>query len=197
MGVGPSVPAPKIDRQDMFAIAFFGMCYYHKGLHNLIRTFHQLKSKYPKLYLLILSSQPKQDQYYFQYCKKLAEGIPDITWHDQYIENDKIVQLLGLSDLIVLPYEDYGGVGTSAAVRLCLRAQRPLIVSNTCWFSDLDPFVAPRIETFGGLSQAIEAHLQDYNFESWIQAIQQHVKDYQWKTVVDDYIHVYRTVLSR
>ena len=36
--------------------------------------------------------------------------------------------------MIVLPYKEYGSVGTSAAISLALRAGVPTMVSDSCWF---------------------------------------------------------------
>lgn len=201
MGCKPTMKNTKV-QINRPTVAFFGFTYFHKGLHKLILSFSELKQTMKDLHLLIIASKPKQDQQnYFEYCKRLIEvmgfGKDDYTWIENYINEDVAVQLLKNASLIVLPYDDYGGIGTSAASHTCLRAGRPLIVSDTCWFKDLDQFIASRYETQGGLTSALKHFLgESYDFSLWTKAINDFVEQNSWSNVAKKHVQLYEALLK-
>ncbi|HWY33747.1 MAG TPA: glycosyltransferase, partial [Nitrosopumilaceae archaeon] len=190
MGCGPVLADDK-DPTD-FTLGFFGFCYYHKGLHKLIKSFKELKDKYPKLRLKIVSSKPVQDsQGYFEYCSQLFRELnsKQAEWIQEYKTNEEVLKHLQQTTMVILPYDDYGSVGTSAAVRMAFQALRPVLVSNACWFDELDHFIAPRIDH--DLTSSIERFLSGYSFDLWKKTIAQYAYDTSWEKVVQKHRDLY------
>jgi glycosyltransferase involved in cell wall biosynthesis len=133
------VPDVKCSTTSKFhtGIGFFGVCYFHKGVDRLIQAHALMKTEVP---LLILSQPPKQNQSYYEFCKLRAQLSPKshlIIWETQYQEEQTIVEKLERCELIALPYREFGTIGTSLAARTALNTERPLFVSKTSQFSDL------------------------------------------------------------
>lgn len=186
---------------DKFKVGFFGFSYFHKGINKLIASYQKLKEKHPNLMLVIISNKPEQDAVgYFEQCVNMLNQMgmknkEDYFWADKFIPEDQIVGFLKQCEAIVLPYDDYGGVGTSAAVRTVMRAGKPVLVSDTCWFADIPASVAPRIsdERFArslsdqlwniknvpgykdNLSDGVKGYVEDH---SWELAAKQHIEIY-------------------
>jgi len=115
-------------------IATFGMGYFHKGIKELVL----LSKEFPGYQFLIVSSKPSQDTGYFIQCKALTEQLKNILWVEKFIPEQQVVELLSMSDLIVLPYQEYGGIATSASLKTVMCANAPILVSDTCFFDDVD-----------------------------------------------------------
>lgn len=133
-----------IKNQGKFTIGFFGFTYYHKGIDKLMLSYKVLQSRHKDTYLLLLANKPVQDAVrYSERCEIVAKmfGIKEeeeYFWIKDYLEELQIIKYLKKCDIVILPYDEYGGIGTSAAVRTCLRAGVPIVTSDTCWFSDID-----------------------------------------------------------
>ena len=57
---------------------------------------------------------------------------------DSWLSPDALYKYLRDSDCIVLYYDEAAAAGTSIAARVAISTRRPLVVSATTWFKDLD-----------------------------------------------------------
>jgi len=147
--------AHKVSLQKQFVLGTFGFCYFHKGLHKLLSLLDVAFTDYN---LLALSHKPEQDNTgYFDFCRTLLtpEIQPRVAWAQSYMKAQESWSLLNQCELIVLPYDEWGGYAASASARFCLTAGRPLLVSNTNFFDDLPDSVAMRYDKDEDLVEVI------------------------------------------
>lgn len=131
-----------VDRTDEgVTLGFFGFSYEHKGLATLIQAVKILKDRGANVYLLALSSKPKQDVMcsFELTCLVLgASGLGDnVAWIQDYLPTMHVAKLLSQCDLVVFPYKDYGGYGASAALREACRVDTPIAITRTSFFNDV------------------------------------------------------------
>jgi len=159
------------DGQRPYRLGFFGFSYFHKGIDRLLialKTLHAIWGE-GRVVLEIFSVKPEQDSVdFFEKCRDMVEflGLKDwVRWNDQFLEEADVVRRLSTTDLIVLPYSEYGGVGSSAAGRTALKAGVPLMVTPNSFFYDIintgTPLVAVSPANMD-LSTALASLLHDY-----------------------------------
>ena len=189
-------PSGKMDNK--FVIGFFGFSYFHKGLHKLIEAFSKLSKNYNNLFLFILSNKPAGDQQnYYEYCKDLISlyGIKDYLWNDSYVTELDILKILSNCNLIVLPYSEYGGYGTSAAIRTCMSVNKPILVSDVSWFSDVPENVVIKYKD-NNLESAISHLLHGYDFNVYLSNMKEYVYNNRWENCAKKHIELYDDLIG-
>lgn len=128
-------------KTDKFVVGFYGFMYFHKGLEKLVDAFAELRKTRQDSLLLIVASKPQNtnDDVAGRVLDKLKEyGLvagKDYVWISDFIADErKAIATLSQSDVVVLPYDDYGSFGASAAIGSALATGKPTIVSPTVWF---------------------------------------------------------------
>ncbi|MGE5588805.1 MAG: glycosyltransferase family 4 protein [Clostridia bacterium] len=124
------------------AVGFFGFCLPHKGIVELAMAVREVRRTYPGLKCFVLSSiAPYHSSRTF--AARLEETLArlgvsdDVTLIGDYLPEPEAVTILHAMDVNVLPYRDHGLIGTSAAARTVMAAQKPMIVTDVPFFSDL------------------------------------------------------------
>lgn len=107
--------------KEYLTLLFFGRILPYKGLSVLLEAFEILKSKNLKINLIIAGkgeiSKDNQEK-----IKKL-----DITLKNYWITNEELLHLLGISDIIVIPYKK---ATQSGPLNIALACGFPTIASN-------------------------------------------------------------------
>ncbi|MCR4402378.1 MAG: glycosyltransferase [Firmicutes bacterium] len=124
------------------AVGFFGFCLPHKGIIELAIAVQEVRRTHPGLKCFMLSSiAPYHSSRTFaaQLDETMARlGVSDsVTIIRDYLPEPEAVRILHAMDVNVLPYRDHGLIGTSAAARTVMSAERPMIVTDVPFFSDL------------------------------------------------------------
>lgn len=124
-------------------IASHGLIHDKKGILETLAAINILKERYSNiLYLAINAVNPnnstsnkvfQQIQTYINE-NKLANNVILIS---KFLDTAEIVKLLHLSDMAVLAYGDVKE-GASGAVRTCIGARRPIIITNSYIFNNLN-----------------------------------------------------------
>lgn len=117
-----------------FRIGFFGFGYQHKGIDRIIRYMREHGDGKDAL---ILSTKPTNDQGYFDKAFNQVKDAKNVRWLTDHLSEAAIARGLSSCDLIFLPYSEYGGLATSAAIRTCLKAGVPIVAFDTCFFRDV------------------------------------------------------------
>lgn len=189
---------------DKKKIGFFGFTYFHKGILNLIKSFPLIKKKNPNYMLFILSFKPQQDTVgYYEQCRDILDYMgmverEDYVWIDNFLPEEQIIKYLRQCELILLPYDNYGGIGTSAAIRTVMRAGRPVFASETCWFSDIPRDVVPNIDV-NKLDECISNHieyLENGGKNVLEEKIYKYVESNQWEKTAKKHIKIYQMLLG-
>lgn len=119
---------------DSQSYLFFGQAHPHKGL---LETLVAFKAR-PQLALVCVVSKPAAGSTdYFDLCKAKAEGMSNVFWLDQYLEDSEVLGVATQCKAAIFPYKEYGAIGTSAAIRLILNTDIPIYHSDTTHFEDL------------------------------------------------------------
>lgn len=184
-------PMKRTDTQK-FRIGFFGFCYFHKGIDKLIRY---MSSKHAAdKECLVLSTKPENDS---GYCEKMQNfmrtcGNIPMSWVLDYLEEKQIVDSLSTCDLIFLPYSEYGGYATSAAIRTCLKAGVPIVAFDTNFFRDvvhdrkLVHFIGKDPLNFEEWSENLSAYIEisgrnELLKAEYVKNRDKFVEDFSWK----------------
>ena len=124
-------------------IGSFGFMRDQKGYHEIGLAIKDLKDEYPDIMFLLVA--PKHEFGSKSYEENFYKYIEDIGISDriviihEYMEEEKLLKVLSCADMFVLNYKpNRVGGGNSAAIKTLMRAQRPIIVSDTFYFADLE-----------------------------------------------------------
>ena len=172
MGCDPAAAktstAPPYDGRRPFVLGFYGFTYFHKGIDAILlglKTLNRLFGEHA-VQARIFSVKPAQDNVgYFDRCTALVETLQltdDVFWDSRYQEERAIIERLSGTDLIVLPYSEYGGVGISAAGRAVMQAGVPLMLTRNSFFADITDFpdLAMAVQTPQDVPGALTAYVK-------------------------------------
>ncbi len=186
-------------------IGFFGFCYFHKGIDKLIRymqTYGDGKE------CLILSTKPENDSGYFNTAQELMKNAKsNISWMSEYLTEDKITQALSTCDVIFLPYSEYGGLATSAAIRTCIKAGVPIVAFDTSFFrdvvheEDLVKFIHNDPNDFETWSNNLNEYLHhnaknEFHKAGYLSKRDLFLAKYSWENVAKMHLDYYHELLS-
>ena len=121
-------------------ISSFGFLLPHKGILEIIESLPILKKTYPDILFLAINSiyPDKISDIYFEKCEKHVKELglsKNVIFFKEYLEEEEIIELLRLSDMIVMPYKETKE-SSSAAIRFALSSQRPIITTNVPIFDE-------------------------------------------------------------
>jgi glycosyltransferase involved in cell wall biosynthesis len=132
----------RIGMEGRFVIGHFGYLRAHKGVLELIEAFEVLAATTPLAHLLLLCAEyPSEDSR--DYRRRCEERIASSPVGDRihasfdHLPLDTAGFLLQGCDVIVFPY-DSSRESSSAAVRLAIAARRPIVVSGSGIFEELE-----------------------------------------------------------
>jgi beta-1,4-mannosyltransferase len=102
-----------------FVILFFGIIRPYKGIDNLIDSFTKLKLDNAKLLIVGNCTDETIRQKILAAQEKL-----NITFYDEYIENEEVAKYFNAADILCLPFKS---VTTSGSALLALSFGKPII----------------------------------------------------------------------
>lgn len=126
-------------KETKYDIGFFGFAYGHKGIIQLI---HACRNTGRTALILANGGTNKEESSVMH--NRINDLIfnfdieKQIDFRVSFLEDDMIVQRLASCDRIFLPYRHYGNVGVSGAARVAMLAMRPMYLTDTPFFSDID-----------------------------------------------------------
>jgi hypothetical protein len=131
--------------KNKFVVSSFGFLHPHKNWDKVIKAISELKNEIPNILYLLLSVNKNETDYSKLIDSKILRlGVNDhVKRFSNYLPENRVFRILNNSNLIVLPYSNYKVsnveyYGSSISSRFAIRAQKPLIVSNASFFSDLE-----------------------------------------------------------
>ncbi|HEX9302827.1 MAG TPA: glycosyltransferase [Thermoanaerobaculia bacterium] len=132
----------RIGLDGKYVIGHFGYLRPHKGVLELIEAFEVLGKTMPRAHLLLLCAEyPSADSGdYRRECEERIAASPVVNRIHASFEHlslDAAGFLLQGCDVIVFPY-DSSRESSSAAVRLAIASRRPIVVSSSGIFEELE-----------------------------------------------------------
>jgi len=172
-------------------IACFGYLLPHKGFAVLLQAFFRLRSRYPDLHLLMLTSlypAPTSDQTADE-CRALiranrAENA--VTFMTDHKPEAEILAMLSTATAIAFPYH-HTQESASGAIRLALATRRPVICTPLPIFDD----VREVVHFFPGTrSEDLETGLHELldepsKLKSLLEKQDRWLSDHDWKNLSD------------
>ena len=126
-------------------IATYGFALPHKGIAELLEAFNNLSKKYNNIHLLCQSAE-YPNPISAKFIKQLKQRINELSLNDKvridnrFLTDAESISYLAKADLIVLAYQNTGE-SSSAAVKMSLASNVPVMVSPIPIFDDVKPAV--------------------------------------------------------
>lgn len=126
-------------------IAAYGFALPHKGLIELLEAFNNLSKKYNNITLLYQNAE-HSDPASAKIVEQLKQRINELNLNDKvridnrFLTDAESISYLSKADLIVLAYQNTGE-SSSAAVKMSLASNVPVMVSPIPIFDDVKPAV--------------------------------------------------------
>lgn len=140
--VGKYIIRKEIGLHNSLIISTFGFMLPHKGILETIKSLSILKQTYTDILFFIVSSiYPTEiSEEYYRDCRKEVEKLgldKNVLFFTQYLEEYEIIELLQISDIIIMPYKETKE-SSSAAIRLAISSHRPVIVTDVPIFEEFN-----------------------------------------------------------
>lgn len=121
-------------------ISSFGFLLPHKGVLEIIESLPALLKMYPDILFLAVNAIYSDDisKEYFEKCNLRVKRLgleKNVIFFTEYLIDEEVIELLRLSDLVVMPYKDTKE-SSSAAIRFALSSNRPVIVTKLSIFDE-------------------------------------------------------------
>lgn len=181
MGVHPVAVRPAGKTKKKFGldgfpcIGFFGFPFPQKGIINLIDALQILQVSLPDLKGYFFTASPDfsgldQDGFQQRLQVKFSQN-PHLYWFNDFLPEETLVNLLHCMDVNVLPYLKSMSQGISSASKMLLAAGRPVVTTDTLYFSDLrdEVYKIPNAEP-ETIARAIGAILSDRDLQERLMA---------------------------
>lgn len=110
---------------------------------NVIKAVHSIKEKFPDILYFIISPRhpyfPFSDQCYkeLKIMVKRLKLAENVLFIEESLPEEKVFRLLHMADIII-QYFNAKKRSQSGSTKICMAAKRPVITSNTIFFSDMN-----------------------------------------------------------
>jgi glycosyltransferase involved in cell wall biosynthesis len=178
-------------------IASHGLIHDKKGLCELVEAVALLKKSFPQiLYLAVDALNTNNLSSSATYNNMLdlikANDLEDnVVIISDFIKDIEVIRLLQTADLIVLPYADLNE-GSSGAVRASFAAHRPVIITNSYIFSNLQDVGFRIVDNQPAkIATAIEKLLSDkalYAAENL--KVEKYLAENSWQKSAEEYMEI-------
>jgi glycosyltransferase involved in cell wall biosynthesis len=187
-------------------VGSFGFLRGQKGYKMIIHAVERLLGEYPNARFLLVAPKHEfgsdsYDEDFFRFVETIGMDAKSVIVRE-YMPEDKLLQVLSCTDLFVLNYkESPAGGGNSAAVKTLLRTQRPVIVSDTLYFLDLDKEVhkisGDKI-TIDNIKGAIkEVYENKVLAEGLVQRANDYLEKNSWENIAKKHLAIYSGKIER
>lgn len=194
----------ELDIYNSIIISNFGFLLPHKGVLETIKAISILKPEYQDVLLLILgSTYPTGDVSlnYLNDCRKEVDKLnlkTNVLFITDYLEEEEIIDLLHISDIVVLPYKNTQE-SSSASIRFALTSCRPTIVTDQSIFKEFGDEVykiekcQPKL-----ISKAVKDIFSDQKLSNkLIDASKRRCKAESWDVVGKNYRNILVKILDQ
>lgn len=166
---------------------FFGQAHPHKNLMPMLSWF----ARNPKKHLVVIASKGNAVNNYWQECRDRAMYLPNVLWIDEYLEESDVLGVADQCAAVILPYLEFGTVGVSAAAKLFLSLNLPILLTNSTHFCDI-PSDARIVTKRDTLEDLLELDLRECRYSDRKMYVQQ----MSVKHSVDQHYNMYKTSVS-
>lgn len=119
-------------KEDDFVFSMFGFLKPYKHYEDGIEAFKTLKLRNAKLIVAGSASSAE----YARYLKSICEGFDDIILDIRYIPNMTLDAIIGISDVVMLPYDNESSMNSGVMIRAFSNA-KTVVTPNICMAKDI------------------------------------------------------------
>lgn len=135
-----------VAKDKKFVLASYGFMLPHKGFLELVEAFNIFVKKEPNTHLIMVNSLYPADisQSLLDTVKEKigSYGISEkVTIVSDFLDDEESIAYLKNADLIIFPYQETGE-SSSAAVRMAISAERPIMATPLKIFDDVRSFIS-------------------------------------------------------
>lgn len=178
-------------------IASHGLIHDKRGLLQTIDAVKELREKYPDILYLAINAVSPNNSTSSNVFGKMQELVKkngleeNVLLFPEFLEKSEIITLLHLSDLIVMPYDDLKE-GASGAVRTCMAALRPVIITDSFIFKSLEAGYKIEDNETGSIASAVEMLMKDVDlYHEELERTKVFVKAQSWERLSRKFLEVY------
>lgn len=123
-------------------IASHGLIHDQRGLLETLDAVAILKQDFPEIMYLAVNAVSPNNSTSSATFEKMQQKVKElgieenVMFFPDFLEKPEIIMLLQMADVVVMPYADLKE-GASGAVRTCMSALRPVIITNSFMFKSL------------------------------------------------------------
>lgn len=176
-------------------ISTHGLIHDKKGFIELTEALVRIKNEFPNILLLMLTAINTDNSTSKNTYDRILKIVKDndleknVVLIPEFLESEVIIKLLQASELIILPYSQVIE-GASGALRYALSSHRPILLSNSYIFGDID--IGPRLKdnTKDTISYEVIKLLQDDEILKVMKGkVEAYIKEFDWEDIVLKYLN--------
>jgi glycosyltransferase involved in cell wall biosynthesis len=177
-------------------IGSYGFLFPHKSIYEVIQAVALLKREYPNILYIaccaIYDADISKD--YYNKCMQLIKKLQleeNVKIIGDFLKPEESILLLQSCDAFIMPYNKTEE-SASGAVRFCIAARRPIVVTKQSIFSEFENCTL-QIEdnSVDNIVTGINEILVKEKYEYYNQAVDHAADESTWKSVGEKYIKLY------
>jgi glycosyltransferase involved in cell wall biosynthesis len=179
-------------------VGSFGFMRDQKGYHDIARAVQEMVNDYPDVAFLLVA--PKHEYGSTTYEEQFYKFIEDLGIAErtvivrEYMDEEKLLATLSCADVFILNYkESRAGGGNSAAIKTLMRVQRPIIVTDTFYFGDLENEVCKikDLNKYTMMKQITEFISKPELAKQYIDKANEFLSEHSWEKNAKRHLNVY------
>ena len=191
-----------------YTIMQFGFGFEYKGVERALDALSILK-KDPKFanifYFMLISENDFNGRAHLEYYQRLLKKIDDlglqknVALYRKYQTEQMLNYYLRLAKMAIFPYINNPNnivFGASGATRIAMANKIPVVISESHMFDDLEG-ILPRPDSPEALAKTIDEIFSNSTYrETIVHKSQTFIDEHSWNRVADQYLDVYRQIVS-
>lgn len=185
----------KLGISDRIVLGSYGFLLPHKGILENIEAVRRLKTKYSNILYLVCCSlhDSKESREYYKKCLNAVKkwGLQNnVIFITEYLPNDEAMVILQSCDVLLMTYLPTDE-SASGAIRFCIAARRPIIVTKQPIFEEyFECTVQVKIGNVQEICEKVEMCLEK-DADNIEEKIEQKIRMTSWENVAMEWKMLY------
>lgn len=177
----------KLGISSSLVLGSYGFLLPHKGVLENIEAVKILKEEYPDVLYIVCCSlhSSKQSRLYYEKCIKAVEEWDlknNVIFITEYLPNDESIVILQSCDILLMTYLRTGE-SASGAVRFCLAARRPIVLTNQPIFKEFfDCAYIVKCGDIKGIRDTVSNYKKNID-STFLNLISKKIAETSWKNI--------------
>ena len=183
-----------------FVFGSYGFLLPNKGILECIQAISIIKKAIHNVLYIVscaLHFDPSSSEYYMQCVKTVSElGLEEnVVFVTEFLSNEEIAIILQVSDMLLMPYKS-SAESASGAVRFCVAARRPVIVTDLPIFDDFEGccYKIPECTPETIATAVLDLLRNEAHCDKLVRSIDRKIAETEWGVVADQYFDAYQKI---